>query len=122
MRKRNILDDLKFLIRATEGTLEIGLLTIVFYGAWKLGYWGISFPEDFGGTSLYLLLGVYALTMTAVFFLCDCFRYGHAKLIDLAISQWLSVCIVDVIIFFVWWPLTGSGSGRFLPPWPWTVF
>ena len=34
MRKRNILDDLKFLIRATEGTLEIGLLTIVFYGAW----------------------------------------------------------------------------------------
>ena len=101
MRKRNILDDLKFLIRATEGTLEIGLLTIVFYGAWKLGYWGISFPEDFGGTSLYLLLGVYALTMTAVFFLCDCFRYGHAKLIDLAISQWLSVFIVDVIIFFV---------------------
>ena len=61
MRKRNILDDLKFLIRATEGTLEIGLLTIVFYGAWKLGYWGVSFPEDFGGTSLYLLLGVYAL-------------------------------------------------------------
>ena len=78
MRKRNILDDLKFLIRATEGTLEIGLLTIVFYGVWKLGYWGISFPEDFGGTSLYLLLGVYALTMTAVFFLCDCFRYGYA--------------------------------------------
>lgn len=101
MRKRNILDDLKFLIRAAEGIIEIALLTTVFYGAWKLGYWGISFPESFGGSSLYLLLAVYALGMVAVFFLCDCFRYGHAKLIDLAISQWLSVFIVDVIMFFV---------------------
>ena len=101
MRRQYILDDLKFLIRAAEGILEITLLTAVFYGIWKLGYWGISFPESFADKELYLLLAVYALCMTAVFSLCDCFRYGHAKLTDLAISQWLSVAIVDVIMFFV---------------------
>ena len=101
MRKQNLLDDLKFLIRAAEGILEIFLLTVIFYGVWKLGYWGISFPVDYIGTPLYLLLAVYALGMTAVFFLCDSFRYGHAKLIDLAISQWLSVFIVDFVMFFV---------------------
>lgn len=101
MRKRNILDDLKILIRAAEGIVEILVLTAVFYGVWQVGYWGVVFPEDFGGYTLYLLLGVYALAMTAVFSLCDCFRYGHAKLIDLAISQWLSVFIVDVLMFFL---------------------
>mgnify|MGYP007069529952 FL=1 len=67
MRRRNILDDMKFLIRAAEGILEIGILTAVFYGVWTVGYWGISFPENFGGGALYLLLAVYALAMTAVF-------------------------------------------------------
>ena len=53
MRRRNILDDMKFLIRAAEGILEIGILTAVFYGVWTVGYWGISFPENFGGGALY---------------------------------------------------------------------
>ena len=101
MRRRNILDDMKFLIRAAEGILEIGILTAVFYGVWTVGYWGISFPENFGGGALYLLLAVYALAMTAVFSLCDCFGYGHAKLIDLSISQWISVFLVDVLTFFL---------------------
>ena len=101
MKRRNILDDFKILIRATEGIVEILILTAVFYGVWQVGYWGVAFPEDFVGNTLYLLLGVYALAMATVFSLCDCFRYGHAKLIDLAISQWLSVFLVDVLMFFV---------------------
>ena len=108
MRRRNILDDMKFLIRAAEGILEIGILTAVFYGVWTVGYWGISFPENFGGGALYLLLAVYALAMTAVFSLCDCFGYGHAKLIDLSISQWISVFLVDVLTFFLLCLIAGN--------------
>ena len=103
MKKKQILDDLKLLIRVAEGVMEVFLLALIFDVILHLFYLEKAFPVMYIGKELKLLLIIYTILVTIVFVLCDCFYYGHVKLIDMIISQWVSVFIVNFISYFILW-------------------
>ena len=103
MKKKQILDDLKFLIRVAEGAMEVFLLALVFDVILHLFYFEKVFPMVYIGKEFKLLIIIYAILLITVFMLCDCFFYGHVKLTDMVISQWVSVFIVNFISYFILW-------------------
>lgn len=103
MKKKQILDDLKFLIRVAEGAMEVFLLALVFDVILHLFYFEKVFPMVYIGKEFKLLIIIYAILLVTVFMLCDCFFYGHVKLTDMVISQWVSLFIVNFISYFILW-------------------
>lgn len=103
MKKKQILDDLKLLIRVAEGVMEVFLLALIFDVILHLFYLDNAFPMMYIGKELKLLLIIYTILISIVFVLCDCFYYGHVKLIDMIISQWVSVFIANFISYFILW-------------------
>ena len=99
MEKRLFFDDIKHTLRIVEAILEIAILSVLAYLFWRHGYDKNLFPTYYG-RGKFLLMGVYAVLIIVVFHLCDCFKYGYLKLIDVIISQWISVFIVDFITYF----------------------
>ena len=100
MDKNYLFDDLKHGLRILEGFMEVLLLTLVYYGAWRLFYDDPGLFPAFLGNGKYVLMGVYAVLVVVVFYLCDCFKYGHHKLVDVTVSQWIAIFIVDFISYF----------------------
>ena len=109
MKRALILDDFKFLIRFVEGVLELAALIAVFWLVCCV-YGG----QAFSPFKLNLLMAVYGGLVAAVFLLCDCFSYGHSKLADMVVSQWIGVAIVNVLMYFV----LCAVSGRMVRVWP----
>ena len=101
MTKKQILDDLKRLIRTMEGAIEMLSLVVIFGVIWHSTYYDEAFPTPYFYKELILLIFVYVLLTVIVFALCDCFHYGHVKMVDLLVSQWVSVFIVDFITYFI---------------------
>lgn len=109
VKRALILDDFKFLIRFVEGVLELAALIAVFWLVCCV-YGG----QAFSPFKLNLLMAVYGGLVVAVFLLCDCFSYGHSKLADMVVSQWIGVAIVNVLMYFV----LCAVSGRMVRVWP----
>lgn len=101
LKKRQLLDDMKLIIRALEGIVEIFSLIFAFLLVWKACYYENYFIQNYSGQELYLLILVYGVLLVTVFSLCDCFAFGHSKLVDMAVSQGIAVFIVDFIAYFV---------------------
>lgn len=101
MKKSQILDDFKLLIRIAEGAIEILFLTAIFEAIWRVAYYGKAFPSSYAGRELMLLIVVYVILTVTVFALCDCFHYGYVKLGDLLVSQWVSAFIVNFLAYFI---------------------
>ena len=112
--KALILDDFKFLIRLVEGVLEVAALTALFWWVCCLRNAGQAIPAHFSPAGVRLLLTVYAGMLVAVFWLCDCFSYGHSKLTDMVVSQWIGLTIVDMLMYFV----LCVASVRMVAVWP----
>ena len=75
------------------------LLTLAYYLVWQYAYRTTVAPSYFG-MGKYVLLGVYAVLMLLLFHYSDGFKYGHLKLMNVAISQWISIFIVNFITYF----------------------
>ena len=101
MGKRQILDDLKLVIRVIEGAVEVFLLILLFYAIWHHFYLGNGFAFNYSMNELELLLCIYGILICTVFVLCDCFNYGYNKLADTIVSQWISVFIINFISYFI---------------------
>lgn len=114
MSRALILDDFKFLIRLVEGVLEVTALTALFWAVCCLQNAGQAVPARFGSEGLELLTVVYVGILVDVFWLCDCFSYGHNKLADMVVSQWIGLVIVDVLMYFV----LCVASVRMVAVWP----
>lgn len=112
--KKQVLDDMKLLIRTAEGITEVLVLGLIFNTVWQMRYFKSEFPLLYTGEKLNLLFVVYIMLTVTVFALCDCFHYGHAKFEDMLVSQWVSVFIVNFIGYFV---LCLSAYDA-LSPWP----
>ena len=93
------LDGLKGTIRRLEGILEIVFLTIAYYNIWKFGYDDGVFPHSFGYGEL-ILAGIYAFLALVIFRYFDGFKFGHLKLVEVLVSQWIALFIVNVITYF----------------------
>ena len=89
---------MKNTIRVAEAVVEISLLTVLFYLIWRNGYGEKLFPTYYGRGKL-VLMGIYAALLVVGFHLSDCFKYGYLKLIDVILSQWIAVFLVNFIIY-----------------------
>ena len=92
-------EDMKGVIRKLEGLLEIIVLTYFYYVMWNRYYRGDEVPA-YNGNGKYLLMLIYAVLILVLFVLCDSFKYGHRKLTEVVISQWISILFVDIVTYF----------------------
>lgn len=86
----------KYLIRRLEALLELALLVLAFYAIGRASHIEL-FPEPAAKGRYWGLMTVYAVLTLVIFLLCDCFKYGHLKLTDVLISQWIGVLLVNGI-------------------------
>lgn len=93
------LDGLKSTIRRFEGFLEIVFLTVAYYLFWKYGYHNETFPHFFGYSEL-ILCGIYAFLVLVIFRNVDGFKFGHLKLTEVLVSQWIALFILNFITYF----------------------
>lgn len=92
-------EDLKYIIRMLEGLAEILLLTLIYYLVWKFNYRDLGMNLYYGNGK-FLLAGVYMLLLFVIFELCDSFKFGHLKLMDVLTAQGIAVLIVNVLTYF----------------------
>lgn len=92
-------NDFKGFIRKIEGLIEVIIFGLIYYFIWKLAYRGEDFPNYYGNGK-YLLALVYAFLVFVFFYLCDSFKYGHRKMTEVIISQWISMVLVNIITYF----------------------
>ncbi len=97
MRKlsRGAYEDTKGFVRVAETLLEVLILTVLYYFAWKQGY-DLSYFEYKGK---YVLMGVYAVLMYVFFQNSDCTMFGQLHRMDLIIGQIISLFLVNGLTY-----------------------
>lgn len=96
--RRDNIDDLKGVVRKVEGLIEVFILMLCYYLNWKYFYRN-TMPYAYYGYGKFILVFVYAFLVLVLFFLCDSFKYGHRKLGEVVISQWISMLIVNIVTY-----------------------
>lgn len=99
IKKTKLVSDLKGVIRKIESLIELFVLCLVYYIIWKLNYRGNTNPL-FSGNGKYVLVLVYGFLMLILFYMCDGFKYGHRKLSEVVVSQWISIVLVNFVTYF----------------------
>lgn len=89
----------KELLRSIEGSLEVGVLLLIYYFSFKFLYNRHIFPL-YGGRGGIVLLFVYALLIFLIFNLNDGFKYGRLKLSHISVTQTIDILIVNIITYF----------------------
>ena len=99
-RKRQIrFDEIKSTVRKVEAVIELAVLAAIYYGIFKFGYCTSDTPL-LQGNSKYFMIIIYVLLNFILFHYCDGFKFGHIKLSDVTISQWISVFIANFVTYF----------------------
>ena len=98
-RRQRKFDEIKHTLRKIEGIFEVGILTAVYYFLWLFAY-DVPTMHSFSGNGKWLLMGIYAFLTFILFLYCDGFKFGHLKLTDIVISQWISIFIVNFVTYF----------------------
>lgn len=91
-------DDLNHLIRKVEGFIELAIFTITFYCMWKIYYRSIYTMPLFGRGKI-VLVAVYFFIALLIFEVCDSLQFGHLKLIDVVISQWIALVLINLVAY-----------------------
>ena len=92
---RGAYEDMKGFVRVAETLLEVVILTLAYYFAWKIGY-NLEYFEYKGK---YVLMGVYAILLYAMFLNSECTMFGQLHRIDLIMGQVISICVVNGITY-----------------------
>ena len=98
-RRQRRFDEVKSSVRRVESLIEITVLAVIYYAVWRIKYDSPSMPS-FEGNGKYLLTLVYGFLNFILFLYCDGFKFGHIKLTDVTISQWISMFILNFITYF----------------------
>lgn len=98
-QKQYKFDEIKHTLRKIEGLFEVAVLTGTYYFIWYFAY-DVPTMHSFAGNGKWLLMGVYAFLALILFMYCDSFKFGHLKLTDIVISQWISIVIINFISYF----------------------
>lgn len=98
-RKQRKFDEVKSSVRRVESLIEILVLALTYYAVWRIKYDGSAMPS-FLGNGKYLLMLVYGFLNFILFFYCDGFKFGHIKLTDVTISQWISMFLLNFVTYF----------------------
>ena len=92
---RGAFEDMKGLVRVAETLLEITILTLAYYITWMKGY----DLEYFAYKGKYVLMGVYAVLLYALFLNSECTMFGQLHRGDLIMGQIISICLVNAITY-----------------------
>ena len=98
MRKlsRGAYEDTKGLVRAAETLLEVVVITLLYYAAFRMGYE----IEHFVYKGKYVLMGVYGALLYVMFLNSDCTLFGQLHRLDLIIGQVISLFVVNFLTYF----------------------
>lgn len=97
--RKLFLDDCKHVIRVVEGLFEVCVFTLLYYSIWARCYRNTYMPAYYGEGKL-VLTGIYTALVLVIMYLCEGFKYGHYKFTDVAVSQCISLFIVNFITYF----------------------
>lgn len=89
-------DRVKHLLRRLEALVEVIIFVLVYYGTWRIMYPGELFPTYYG-YGKYVLMGVYAALVYVLFYMSDSFQFGHLRITDVVVSQWIALFVVNFI-------------------------
>ena len=98
-RRQRRFDEIKHTLRKIEGIIEVTALTAIYYFLWYFAY-DVPTMHNFSGNGKWLLMGIYAFLTLILFLYCDSFKFGHLKLTDIVISQWISILIINCVTYF----------------------
>ena len=98
MRKlsRGAYEDTKGFLRAAETLLEILVMTLLYYCFWRNSY----NATDYHYNGKYVLMGVYALLLYALFLNSECTSFGQLRQLDLMIGQTIALLLTNFITYF----------------------
>lgn len=85
-------------VRNLEGLVESLVLAILYYIVWRKGYAAELFPNYFG-KGKFVLMGVYVLLCMVIFRNTDGFTFGDVRRLEVALAQWISLMIINVITY-----------------------
>lgn len=97
--KMEVFDGIKHTLRKAEGVCEVALLTVTYYLVWRFSYRNDVSPAYFG-LGKFVLMSVYAVLLLLLFHYSEGFKYGHLRLTNVIISQWISLFIANFITYF----------------------
>ena len=92
---RSAFEDMKGFVRVAETLLEILILTLAYYIVWMKGY-DLAY---FAYKGKYVLMGVYAVLLYALFLNSECTMFGQLHRGDLIMGQIISICLVNGITY-----------------------
>ena len=93
-------DSVKGTIRRIEGVVETVVLTVLYFTIWRVMYSVTGLFPGYLGRGKFVLMGVYLALLFLLFYLCEGFSFGHQKMIDVVIAQWVSVTILNIVTYF----------------------
>lgn len=96
--KKTLNSNTKGTVRNLQGLLESVVLAFIYYVVWRMGYEAGIFPNYFGNGK-YVLMGVYVLLCIVVFRNTDGFTFGDLRRLEVAMAQWISLMIINVITY-----------------------
>lgn len=86
-------------VRKIESFIELVVLTLVYL----YFYWTYIFNWDYfhpmWGRGKYVFMGVYFILNLVIIHLCEGFKYGILRFADVLFSQWIAICIVNVVTY-----------------------
>lgn len=88
-------EDMKGVVRVMETWAEIAILSVAYYIVWVQGY---EMPF-FAHRGKYVLMGVYALLLFALYNNSDCTKFGQLHRIDLIIGQVIALILVNFVTY-----------------------
>lgn len=97
--KMDIFDGIKHTLRKMEGIIEVAILTLIYFLVCRYVY-GNDVLRSYSGVEEFILMGIYGLLLLLFFHYSDGFKYGHLRLMNVIVSQWISIIIVDMISYF----------------------
>ena len=92
---RGAYEDMKGFVRVAETLLEIAILTLAYYTVWMRGY----NLEYFAYKGKYVLMGVYAIILYALFLNSECTMFGQLHRGDLIMGQIISILLTNTITY-----------------------
>ena len=98
-RRQQRFDETKSTIRRIESLFEIIVLALTYYIVWRIKY-DVKAMPNYNGNGKYVLILVYAFLNFILFSYSDGFKFGHIKLTDVTISQWISMFFLNTITYF----------------------
>jgi len=86
-------------LRIVEGLAEIILFALIYYFCFRQ-FGDLMGVSGYAYRGKYVLVGIYVVLIFLVFRVCDSFNIGNMKIVDLAVSQGISLLLVNTLTYF----------------------